>query len=365
MCNGKWLSVVGIVLLGAFLPTGCALQVITEPSGEVTVAEGQKNVNLLCLVEEPVDFCIVKVPGAPAPFAASDKLPAPVEGIRFYGLGWSKGSCGITIDTIKPTHDGPFECTVSVKGQTYKGQIDITVSGEAVAPEPPQIELASNVDSRNGEFEFGKKVTMRCVSRNGWPGAKLSWYLDGVKLTDDVGAEFSETSNRRTTVEQIYRRAIAVEDNRKQVTCRAEHPAYPGGFMETSLPIKLKKVYTNDKQEVQKEETSELKKPKAPKLVVSSEVSQRDGAFKAGSNLVVQCVSQDGNPPAGFLWFLNDQLIYEGLSAPFISRSSRGNTVQQTLTYRLKPTDAGKTLICKARHPEGSQETRLPISTYN
>ncbi|XP_052890411.1 nephrin-like [Anopheles moucheti] len=353
------------VVFSAFLGCSQAVQVITEPSGQVTVAEGQQNVNLLCLVEEPMDFCIVKVPGAPAPFAASEKLPAPVEGIKFYGLGWSKGSCGITIETIKPTHDGPFECTVSVKGQTYKGQIDITVSGEAVAPEPPKIELASNVDSRNGEFEFGKKVTMKCVSRNGWPGAKLSWYLDGVKLTDEVGAEFSETANRRTTVQQIYRRAIAVEDNRKQVTCRAEHPAYPGGFMETSLPIKLKKVYTNDKQEPLKEDLTELIKPRAPQLTVSSDVAQRDGAFKAGSNLVVQCVSKDGNPPAGFLWFLNDQLIYEGLSAPFISRNFRGNTVQQTLTYRLKPADDGKVLICKARHPEGSEETRLKISTYN
>lgn len=197
------------------------------------------------------------------------------------------------------------------------------------------IELASNVDSRNGEFEFGKKVTMKCVSRNGWPGAKLSWYLDGVKLTDDVGAEFSETSNRRTTVQQIYRRAIAVEDNRKKVTCRAEHTAYPGGFMETSLPIKLKKgnlvlwryfatmtkrsctlfslffffgisVYTNEKPEVQKEELKESVKPKPPQLTVSSVVAQRNGAFKVGSNLVVQCVSKDGNPPAGFLWFLSE-----------------------------------------------------------
>lgn len=196
------------------------------------------------------------------------------------------------------------------------------------------IELASNVDSRNGEFEFGKKVTMKCVSRNGWPGAKLSWYLDGVKLTEDVGAEFSETSNRRTTVQQIYRRAIAVEDNRKKVTCRAEHTAYPGGFMETSLPIKLKKgnlvlwryfatmtkrsctlffifffwisVYTNEKPEVQKEELKESVKPKPPQLTVSSVVAQRNGAFKVGSNLVVQCVSKDGNPPAGFLWFLSE-----------------------------------------------------------
>uniref|UniRef100_A0A182JXR4 Ig-like domain-containing protein n=1 Tax=Anopheles christyi TaxID=43041 RepID=A0A182JXR4_9DIPT len=351
-----------VVLLSAFLGCSHAIQVITEPAEEVVVVEGQKNVNLLCLVEEPMDFCIVKLPGAPAPFAASDKLPAPVEGITFYGLGWSKGSCGITIDTIKPIHDGPFECTVSVKGQTYKGQINIALS---VAPEPPVIEVASNVESRNGEFEFGKKVTMKCVSRNGWPGAKLSWYLDGVKLTDDVGAEYSETSNRRTTVQQIYRRAIAVEDNRKQVTCRAEHTAYPGGFMETSLPIKLKKVYSNEKPEVQKEELKELVKPKPPQIMVSSDVAQRNGAFKVGSNLVVQCVSKEGNPPAGFLWFLNDQLIYEGLSAPFISKNFRGNTVQQTLTYRLKQADDGKVLICKARHPEGSEETRLKISTYN
>ncbi|XP_058126758.1 nephrin-like [Anopheles ziemanni] len=363
MCSRVWLS--GLVVFGAVLACSHAIQVVTEPAGQVTVAEGQQNVNLLCLVEEPVDFCIVKVPGAPAPFAASDKLPAPVEGIRFYGLGWSKGSCGITIDTIKASHDGPFECTVSVRGQTYKGQIDITVSGEAVAPEPPKIELASNVDSNNGEFEFGKKVTMRCVSRNGWPGAKLSWYLDGVQLSDDVGAEFAETFNRRTTVQQTYRRAIAVEDNRKQVTCRAEHPAYPGGFMETSLPIKLRKVYTNDKPVAQKEDLKELVKPRPPQLTVSSDVEQRNGAFKAGSNLVVQCVSKDGNPPAGFLWFLNDQLIYEGLSAPFVSRNFRGNTVQQTLMYQLKPSDHGKNLICKARHPEGSEETRLKINTYN
>ncbi|XP_061513773.1 fasciclin-3 isoform X2 [Anopheles gambiae] len=353
-----------LVLLSAFLGGSQALQVKTDPAEEVIVVEGQKNVNLLCLIDEPMDFCIVKLPGAPAPFAASDKLPAPVEGITYYGLPWSSGSCGITIDTIKPIHDGPFECTVSVKGQTYKGQINIALSGE-VAPEPPVIELASNVDSRNGEFEFGKKVTMKCVSRNGWPGAKLSWYLDGVKLTEDVGAEFSETSNRRTTVQQIYRRAIAVEDNRKKVTCRAEHTAYPGGFMETSLPIKLKKVYTNEKPEVQKEELKESVKPKPPQLTVSSVVAQRNGAFKVGSNLVVQCVSKDGNPPAGFLWFLNDQLIYEGLSAPFTSKSSRGSTVQQTLTLPLKQTDDGKVLICKARHPEGSEETRLKISTYN
>lgn len=72
------------------------------------------------------------MPGVRAPFASSDRLPAPVAGISFYGEGWSKGSCGITLATIKPEHDGTFECTLSVKGQSYKGSIEIMVQGEGL-----------------------------------------------------------------------------------------------------------------------------------------------------------------------------------------------------------------------------------------
>lgn len=112
---------------------------------------------------------------------------------------------------------------------------------EAVAPEPPVIEVSSNVEDSGGEFDFGKQLIARCVAKDGWPGAKLSWYLDDKPLTDGLGAAFSETVNRRTTVQQFYRKAVAVEDNRKRLVCRAEHERYPNGFMETALPIKLRK----------------------------------------------------------------------------------------------------------------------------
>lgn len=56
MCSRVWLS--GLVVVGAVLACSHAIQVVTEPAGQVTVAEGQQNVNLLCLVEEPVDFCM-------------------------------------------------------------------------------------------------------------------------------------------------------------------------------------------------------------------------------------------------------------------------------------------------------------------
>lgn len=47
-----------LVLLSAFLGGSQALQVKTDPAEEVVVVEGQKNVNLLCLIDEPMDFCM-------------------------------------------------------------------------------------------------------------------------------------------------------------------------------------------------------------------------------------------------------------------------------------------------------------------
>lgn len=78
-----------------------------------------------------VNLYSVKVPGV-APFASSERLPVPVPGITFYGDGWGRGSCGITLDTISPEHDGVFECTVSINGRTHKGTIEIIVQGEGL-----------------------------------------------------------------------------------------------------------------------------------------------------------------------------------------------------------------------------------------
>ncbi|XP_055594744.1 fasciclin-3-like [Uranotaenia lowii] len=356
------LVILSVVILAS---TGfsSALQVLTFPR-TATVAENQKNVNLLCKIPggESIDFCIVNVPGVKAPFASSDRLPTPVEGIKFYGEGWSKGSCGVTLDSIKPEHDGTFECSVSIKGQLYKGSIDIVVQ---VAPEPPKIEVSSNVDNSNGELDFGKPLTVRCISRNGWPGAKLSWYLDSTPVTTDLGGPFSETFNRRTTVQQYFRKPITVEDNRKRLICRAEHVAYPNGFMEVELPIKLRKSNGNENA-IRVDETKVVPvKPTLPKLLVSSSTQTKDGAFRVGSDMVVQCISRDGKPAASFLWFLDDQLIYEGLSVPFLSSSFGRTTVQQVLQRKVLPGDNGKTLICKVRHPTGTSETRLKIATFN
>ncbi|XP_058826596.1 fasciclin-3-like isoform X2 [Topomyia yanbarensis] len=353
-----------IALLSMTVAICRALEVITEPKSSI-VSEGQRNVNLLCKVPggQPIDFCIVKVPGVRAPFASSDRLPAPVQGITFYGEGWSRGSCGVTLASIVPEYGGTFECTVSISGQSYKGSIDIVI--EAVAPEPPVIEVSSNVDARDNEFDYGKPLIVRCISRGGWPGAKLSWYLDGTPITNELGAAFSETKDRRTTVQQFFRKPIAVEDNRKRLICRAEHGSYPNGYMETELPIKLRRSNSNDNEITSGDLKEGPIKPRPPQLLVSSDIKTNNGAFKIGSEMVANCVSSDGRPAATFLWFLDDVLIYEGLSTPYMSRSNKGTIeTQQVLQRTVLESDNGKSLICKARHPTGVTETRLKIVTF-
>nr|XP_019565425.2 fasciclin-3-like [Aedes albopictus] len=351
-----------LVLLVPFVLCG-EIVVQTAPKFAF-VQEGHRNLNLLCEIpgSNPIDFCIVKVPGVAAPFAASERLPTPVQGVTYFGRGWSKGSCGVTLAEVQAKNEGTFECILSVAGQTYKGTIDIA---SKAAPEPPVIEVSSNVDDSNGEFDYGKPLIAKCASRKGWPAAKLSWYMDGKPVTNELGAAFTEVVNNRATVEQFYRKAVAVEDNRKQLVCRAEHELYPNGFMEVALPIKLRKTNNNENL-IQKDASKDTKvKPSAPQLLISSDVATNAGAFKEGSNLVVECVARDGKPAATFLWFLDDQLVYEGLSTPFLTQSSRGAvTTQQMLQRVVKASDNGKTLICKARHPSGTSETRLKLKTY-
>ncbi|XP_055601014.1 fasciclin-3-like isoform X1 [Uranotaenia lowii] len=358
-----WSSTLSFVALMALMANTRALELLTEPK-TAFVVENDNNVNLLCKTPggQPIDFCVVSIPGVKAPFAASDRLPSPVDGITFFGDGWEKGSCGVTLATVKKENEGSFECSVSIKGELVKGKIDI--SFQPVPPEPPVIEVSSNVDDSNGEFDFGKPLTARCISRNGWPAAKLSWYLESSPITNEIGAPFYETANRRTTVQQFFRKPVTVEDNRKRLICRAEHVAYPGGYMETALPIKLRKNNNNVLSKSDDSKDSPIQ-PLNPQLLVSSDIKTQNGAFKVGSDMVVECVSEYGRPAASFLWFLDDTLIYEGLSAPFLTKIPPGAiSVQQVLKRKVQASDNGKTLICKARHPTGTTETRMKISTF-
>ncbi|XP_055591471.1 fasciclin-3-like [Uranotaenia lowii] len=325
-------------LISALVASGSTLDVLTFPNGSTIVAENQRNVHLLCQLPEdqPIDFCVVNVPGVKARFASSERLPIPVEGITFYGDGWSKGSCGVTLAKIKSENDGTFECSVSVQGKLYKGTIDIAVRDQ-VPPVAPVIEVINA-----GNEAAGEPFTARCVSRGGWPGATLSWYLDETPVSEEIGAVFSASYNYKTTVQQFFRKTVSTADDSKQLKCRAEHSAYPNGYMEVTLPIGMRQAPS---QEI-------------AAVAGSAKLGDTESEFKMGSDLTIDCIDGEGRSAANFLWFLDNQPIYEGLL-----KSSVGISTEQALQKQLSANDKASTLTCKARHPTGVADTWLKIAT--
>lgn len=105
--------------------------------------------------------------------------------------------------------------------------------------------------------------------------------------------------------------------------------------------------------------------PQRPEIKINTE--QRRNSFEIDQDFQATCVSRDGRPPALLYWFLDDEQITEGLSAPRVIDTLTGHnttlySVAQTLNRRLKATDDRKYLICRSIHPaDQPQEDKFQL----
>ncbi|XP_044737272.1 fasciclin-3 isoform X2 [Chrysoperla carnea] len=92
------------------------------------------------------------------------------------------------------------------------------------------------------------------------------------------------------------------------------------------------------------------KPPKAPELDVNRG-SEAQQIYRAGDVLQAACYIRDGRPAANISWYLDNDLLVEGLNEPIIINGLDDlQTVQQNLTRRLSPQDDSKQLRCVANH---------------
>lgn len=105
--------------------------------------------------------------------------------------------------------------------------------------------------------------------------------------------------------------------------------------------------------------------PQRPEIKIITE--QRRGSFEIDQDFIAQCAAREGRPPARLYWFLDDEPIAEGFSAPRIVESLTGHnttlyTTVQQLNRRLKATDDRRFLICRSIHPaDQPQEDRFQL----
>uniref|UniRef100_A0A182PZV0 Ig-like domain-containing protein n=1 Tax=Anopheles farauti TaxID=69004 RepID=A0A182PZV0_9DIPT len=201
----------------------------------VTVVENQENVNLHCRIGRPAQLCLITMPGVANPFSLAPNADSPVAGMRYYGEGLEKGSCGVQIARVTADNAGHMNCTLLVGGNGLTGSIEIVV---AFPPEQPTIEiLKGNLENA----EVNSELVFHCLAARGNPAANISWFLDQEPIYEGVRPgepeeHYDEPSNKRSfTASSMLARTIRAEDNGKRLTCQAQHVAYPEGVSRTDL----------------------------------------------------------------------------------------------------------------------------------
>lgn len=106
--------------------------------------------------------------------------------------------------------------------------------------------------------------------------------------------------------------------------------------------------------------------PKRPEIKINTEIQR--SSFEIDQDFQATCISRDGRPPATLQWFIDNEPIVEGVSAPrivdsIVGRNTTLYTVGVQLNRRLRASDDRKFLICRSIHPaDQPQEDRFQLS---
>ncbi|EDS44431.1 fasciclin [Culex quinquefasciatus] len=169
------------------------------------------------------------LPSSSQQVALTPGQPA-ANGLQYFGEGYQKGQCGVTIDRITTAHNGQVKCSVFVDGLSAEGLIDVVV---AVSPSQPTIQL----EPETTYFEAGKQITAHCVTTGGNPDPQLAWFLENDPIYDGVDKQQDFEQDGTTGTALTLRRIINGNDNGKRLICQARHLAYPEGSSQTSLQL--------------------------------------------------------------------------------------------------------------------------------
>lgn len=99
----------------------------------------------------------------------------------------------------------------------------------AKAPHPPEISPITE------QLEAGQEIEAECSSTDGRPAANITWYLNDQPLGAG-SSEVVDSKTENTTYYTVYSRLhyrLKPEDHTKPLICRAYHPGYPEGFLDT------------------------------------------------------------------------------------------------------------------------------------
>ena len=85
------------------------------------------------------------------------------------------------------------------------------------------------------EIHAGRPMTARCETWGSSPSARIVWRLNGTMIRE---SSLTTSQRNNSTVSKIAL-VLDKEDDRKELTCRAENPRFPGGVLEKTKVLRV------------------------------------------------------------------------------------------------------------------------------
>ncbi|XP_069115505.1 nephrin-like isoform X5 [Argopecten irradians] len=216
--------------------------------------------------------------------------------------------------------DATYECQVlpSQGNPALQASAHLTI---LVPPEIPQI-----IGHPNGSMvnirHTDPIVQLTCEVRNARPAASITWYKNGVVVTENVdytveqiADDKRENAHNTLTLTPDFR----VKEHGAVYTCKGTNEAIRGQFMETSVTVNVQFP------------------PSIPEITGY----RRGQTVQRGDTLNLECVSRGGNPLAQVVWFKNDVKVD-------FSYSSSNDRSTNELSFTVGASDNDAVYRCEA-----------------
>ncbi|XP_063869214.1 nephrin-like [Scylla paramamosain] len=175
---------------------------------------------------------------------------------------------------------------------------------------------------REGPYSEGQQYKLVCESTGSRPSATITWWKDGMLMTDTRNQVFQEGNVSRSTLHLTP----TLADHDTYISCRAANPVVTTAVMEDST--KLNVYYT-------------------PRLSLAAGNSVNLDDIKEGDDVYFECGIKANPSIYKVQWFHNGEEIAHNISAGIIQ------TNQSLALQRLTKTSSGQ-YTCAASNKHGS-----------
>ncbi|TNN02447.1 hypothetical protein fugu_009934, partial [Takifugu bimaculatus] len=234
---------------------------------------------------------------------------------RYSMIGSPKrGQYHLQIEKAQLEDDASYECQAS-RSESSQAIISSTAwVNVLIPPSKPYFE----VDAKT-HWVAGKRYAVTCVALDAKPEAEITFYKDGVELT---GVESFTVSGSKDKLVNTHARVTVTAlsyDNGRQLACHASSPASP---RPAEARMTMRVFY-----------------PPQPPVIIGLEGEE----VKAGSLLLLQCVSYGGNPLATLHWTKNGEVV----SISWKEDAEAQKSIS-TLRLMISPADNQAELSCES-----------------